>query len=99
MAIQIAVGNLGGAMASNFYRSEDAPRYTMGHALEIAFIVAGMVAVGILVFGYKKINAKREKIGDEGLTVEQMARMGDKSPRFRYVLWAVHEIMKPMGWL
>lgn len=72
-------------MASNFYRSKDAPRYTMGHSLELAFITSGMIAVGILVFSYKRINAKRERM-DEGLTVEQMARMGDKSPGFRYVL-------------
>lgn len=87
MAIQIAVGNLGGAMASNFYRSNDAPRYTLGHALELGFIGAGLIAVCILFFGYKKINAKREQIGDDhGLTVQEMARLGDKSPRFRYVL-------------
>ncbi|RPB07985.1 MFS general substrate transporter [Morchella conica CCBAS932] len=87
MAIQIAVGNLGGAMASNFYRSNDAPRYTLGHALELGFIGAGLIAVGILFFGYKRINAKRERIGDDhGLTVQEMARLGDKSPGFRYVL-------------
>lgn len=73
-------------MASNFYRSNDAPRYTLGHALELGFIGAGLIAVGVLVFSYKKINAKREKMGDEELTVEEMARMGDKSPGFRYVL-------------
>ena len=33
MGLQISVGNLAGAMASNFYRAADAPRYKLGHAL------------------------------------------------------------------
>jgi hypothetical protein len=35
MGIQISVGNLAGAAASNFYRQEDEPRYILGHGLEI----------------------------------------------------------------
>lgn len=30
MAIQIGVGNLGGAVASNIYRAQDEPRYLLG---------------------------------------------------------------------
>ncbi|KAE9982137.1 hypothetical protein BLS_006483 [Venturia inaequalis] len=37
MAIHIAGGNLSGAMASNFYRARDSPRYVLGHGLEIGF--------------------------------------------------------------
>ena len=37
------------AMASNFYRSKDAPHYVLGHALELAFIGAGVIALIILV--------------------------------------------------
>ncbi|KAJ5594770.1 Major facilitator superfamily domain general substrate transporter [Penicillium hispanicum] len=48
MAVFIGLGNLAGAMASNFYRAQDAPRYILGHALELAFVVVGMVAVVIL---------------------------------------------------
>ncbi|KAL4939119.1 major facilitator superfamily domain-containing protein [Aspergillus oleicola] len=39
MAMHIGLGNLAGAMASNFYREQDAPRYTLGHALELGFCV------------------------------------------------------------
>ena len=38
MAFQIGLGNLGGAMASNFYRSADAPKYLLGHGLEIGLL-------------------------------------------------------------
>lgn len=89
-AIQIACGNLAGAMASNFYRAEDKPRYILGHSLEIAFIGAGIIALLVLVFNYKRINRKRERQMAEGVyngyTPEEMSALGDRAPTFRYVL-------------
>ncbi|KAF1999008.1 MFS general substrate transporter [Amniculicola lignicola CBS 123094] len=89
-AIQIAMGNLAGAMASNFYRSKDAPHYVLGHALELGFIVAGIVALLILVFNYRRINAKRERQMAEGAhngyTPAEMSALGDRALTFRYFL-------------
>jgi len=87
MALQIGLGNLGGAMASNFYRSVDAPKYLLGHGLEIMFVVLGLGAVITLRISYGTINKKRERSGAaEGYTDEQLADLGDKSPSFRYTL-------------
>lgn len=87
MAFQIGMGNLGGAMASNFYRSVDSPKYLLGHGLEIGFVVLGLAAVITLRISYGRINKKRERSGAaEGLTDEQLADLGDKSPSFRYTL-------------
>ncbi|KAF2464318.1 MFS general substrate transporter [Lindgomyces ingoldianus] len=89
-AIQIACGNLAGAMASNFYRSKDAPHYVLGHALELGFIVAGIIALLVLVFSYRRINATREKQLAEGAhngyTPEEMSALGDRALTFRYFL-------------
>ncbi|KAM7184257.1 Major facilitator superfamily domain containing protein [Naviculisporaceae sp. PSN 640] len=89
MAIQIGVGNLGGAMASNFYRQKDSPRYILGHALELAFIGAGIIASLILVFGYSAINKKRQRRIDEGAlnkyTTDELSAKGDKALTFRYI--------------
>lgn len=77
-------------MASNFYRAEDAPRYILGHALELAFIGAGILALLVLVFNYKRINAKRERQMAEGAhngyTPEEMSALGDRALTFRYFL-------------
>ncbi|KAI1166903.1 major facilitator superfamily domain-containing protein [Nemania serpens] len=89
MAIQIGVGNLGGAFASNFYRQKDGPRYILGHALELGFASVGLVAAGIMIFQYARINKKRAKIIREGghnlFTPEELSAMGDKAVTFRYV--------------
>ncbi|KAF1931667.1 MFS general substrate transporter [Didymella exigua CBS 183.55] len=89
-AIQIAVGNLAGAMASNFYRAEDAPRYILGHTLELGFIGAGIIGLLVLVFNYKRINKKRERQLAEGThngyTPEELGELGDRSMTFNYVL-------------
>jgi hypothetical protein len=89
MAMQIGIGNLGGAFASNFYRQKDAPRYILGHALELGFTAVGIIAACTLVLGYNRINKKRAKIVREGghnhLTPEELSAEGDKAVTFRYV--------------
>ncbi|TKA82237.1 hypothetical protein B0A49_00422 [Cryomyces minteri] len=90
MAIQIGVGNLAGAMASNFYRAKDAPRYRLGHALELGFTGAGLVACAFLVVNYRRINAKRERQMAEGMhsgyTPEELSSLGDRALTYRYAL-------------
>ncbi|KAB8225201.1 major facilitator superfamily domain-containing protein [Aspergillus novoparasiticus] len=86
MAIQIGMGNMAGAMASNFYRSQDAPNYILGHALELGFCVAGMIAAVILRLSYQMINRKRDQIDLSGYDEAEMEKMGDRSPMFRYML-------------
>jgi hypothetical protein len=77
-------------MASNFYRSEDAPRYILGHALELGFIVVGILAGLVMIFNYKRINRKRERQMAEGMhngyTPEEMSMLGDRAITFRYML-------------
>jgi len=87
MALQIGIGNLGGAMASNFYRGVDAPKYLLGHGLEIGFVVVGMCACVALRISYGRINAKREASGEaQGLSDTDLADLGDDAPTFRYTL-------------
>ncbi|THG98143.1 hypothetical protein EW026_g4006 [Hermanssonia centrifuga] len=74
------------------YRSEDAPRYRLGNAIELMFVGIGMISLLIGVFTYKRINAQREAqeklMGPEGnvFTVEELRALGDRAPEFRYTL-------------
>jgi hypothetical protein len=88
MAIQIGAGNLGGAMASNFYRAADGPRYILGHALELGFISFGILAALIMLLGFSRINRERERAmgrGEPTCSEEELARRGDKAVTFRYM--------------
>jgi hypothetical protein len=86
MAIHIGVGNLAGAMSSNFYRQADKPKYILGHALEIGFVSVGLLAVVVLRMNYVRINKKRDRDGSEGKSDAEMSELGDKAPTFRYML-------------
>ncbi|KAG5636840.1 hypothetical protein H0H81_006633 [Sphagnurus paluster] len=94
MALQIGIGNFGGAIAANIYRSRDAPRYINGHAFELMFVGIGLACVPIGVLTYIRINSKRDALQKAAEEVEEMTkyseedirRMGDRAPDFRYTL-------------
>lgn len=90
MAFQIGVGNFSGAFASNFYRTQDAPKYILGHGLELGFIGLGFVGLGTLFIGYNMSNRLKKKRLNEGYynsyTDEELMKLGDKNPYFTYRL-------------
>jgi hypothetical protein len=77
-------------MASNFYRAADAPRYVLGHGLEIGIVSMGLVTVAVMAFNYNRINNKRDKLMAEGehlkYTEEELEMQGDRAVTFRYIL-------------
>ncbi|KAE8149947.1 major facilitator superfamily domain-containing protein [Aspergillus avenaceus] len=85
LAIHVGLGNLSGAMASNFYRTKDAPTYTLGHALELGFCVAGIIAVLVLRVSYQKINRQRDDMDVSQFDEDELQELGDKSPLYRYM--------------
>lgn len=63
MAFHIGMGSFGGAMGANFYsNATKGPQhlYRVGHALNLAFVTAGMIAVMTLWWRYRVVNKKRE---------------------------------------
>ena len=76
-------------MASNFYRSQDSPKYLLGHGLELGFVVVGLLAVILLRLNYQRINKKRDSLPTQqysDVEMSKMSDMGDRAPTFRYVL-------------
>ncbi|KAJ3484973.1 hypothetical protein NLI96_g5276 [Meripilus lineatus] len=92
MALHIGIGNFAGAIASNIYRSQDAPRYVLGHGLELMFVGIGFITLPLTVLIYTRINAKRDRqqkeMAENGIrfTDDELRRMGDRAPDFRYTL-------------
>lgn len=53
--------------------------------IPVCFNVLGLTQTLILLYVYKAINARRQKICDKGITYthEELQAMGDKAPTFR----------------
>lgn len=102
MALHIGIGNFAGAIASNIFRTQDAPRYILGHGLELMFIGIGLICVPLAIFIYTRINAARDAYeagiaadteksvegtkGRFGYTPHELRELGDRAPDFRYML-------------
>ncbi|KAJ7739084.1 MFS general substrate transporter [Mycena maculata] len=94
MALHIGIGNFSGAIASNIYRSQDEPRYLVGHGCELMFVGIGLITLPIVVLMYKRINARRDEAAAALLergeinmyTRKELREMGDRAPDFRYTL-------------
>lgn len=88
IGFQIGVGNFLGAFSSNFYRAQDSPRYQVGHALVLGFVVVGLGFILVLVAGYSVCNRKRSRELSAGAYNDwpeaDLREMGDKSPWFIY---------------
>lgn len=88
MAIVIGIGNMGGAIAANMYRANDAPNFRQGHTIAISFTAAAMAVVICLYLAYNFINKRKAKRLLDGYydqyTPEELSAMGDRSPYFLY---------------
>ncbi|KAH7083510.1 retrograde regulation protein 2 [Paraphoma chrysanthemicola] len=90
MAIQISIGNLGGAIGSNIYLAKEAPHYWTGYGVSLTIITIGIVSTALLRFKLNRENMRREKMTTEEIkalyTEQELLELGDKSPLFRYTL-------------
>ena len=73
-----------------FSPTREGPRYVKGHAITLA-LVAMTTCIYIFMWNYfTKVNKQRAegKIDKkhEGLSEDELAELGDDSPRFRYVI-------------
>jgi hypothetical protein len=78
------VGNMGGITGSFIFIEKEAPKYPTG------FGAAGVAAAFLLEFLLWSINKKNEKLSEADVhayfSEEELDKMGDKSPLFKYTL-------------
>lgn len=61
-------------------------------AIELMFVGIGFIVLPIVVLSYKRINARRDALMKEAsekgikLTPDELRRLGDRAPDFRYTL-------------
>jgi hypothetical protein len=90
LGLNICIGNAGGVMGSYMFFDSDAPQYSTGFGLSLAFGVTGLLAAVAAEVAYKMANKERAKVSEEETrtryTQDQLMAMGDRSPLFKYTL-------------
>ncbi|KAI0356827.1 MFS general substrate transporter [Trametes cingulata] len=94
IAMQVTFANVGGTIACNIYRERDAPRYLLGHGIELGFVSMGLVLLPVMVTTYMRGNARKDALQrdmqERGVKVEytpeELRKLGDQAPDFRYTL-------------
>ncbi|CCF41198.1 major facilitator superfamily transporter [Colletotrichum higginsianum] len=88
--MQLTIGNCSGVMSSFIYQAVDKPRYIRGHAVTLSMVGMATCLYGFLWFWYSRENKQREagrvqsKYAD--LSDDELAELGDESPRYRYTI-------------
>ncbi|KAI5837308.1 major facilitator superfamily domain-containing protein [Morchella snyderi] len=87
---QLTIGNASGIMAPFIYLSADSPRYIKGHAVSLSMVGFAGLIYTFMWFWLSRLNARRAR-GDEdhlvaGMSEEDIAELGDESPRYQYTI-------------
>jgi len=88
LAMVISFGNINGAVSSNVYRARDAPWYTLGHGIVLAYIGLGMISCLVFYFLLRRENAIRDSGARdeiiEGVTDDKTG-LNEKNGRYESV--------------
>lgn len=86
-AWQVGFGNIGGIIAVYAFLEKDAPRFTPGYSICIAFTILAIISCIVYGISCAWENKRKERdAGTSTLTEEEKTEMGDKSPDYRYLL-------------
>lgn len=90
IAYMICLGNIGGIIGSFIYLEDEKPKYPTGFGVSLAFAALGIVSCSVLEFLFWRINKTRAASSEVEIrakyTDEELEKMGDRSPLFRYTL-------------
>ncbi|KAJ5698922.1 major facilitator superfamily domain-containing protein [Penicillium macrosclerotiorum] len=90
IAYMICLGNIGGIIGSFIYIEKEKPKYPTGFGTSLAFAGLGIIARFVLEFAFWRINRTRAAFNEDEIyerySDEELERIGDRSPLFRYTL-------------
>ncbi|KAI2471606.1 DNA-repair protein rad2 [Annulohypoxylon bovei var. microspora] len=85
--MQLTSGNTAGIMSSFIYPSTAGPRYIEGNAISLSLVGMSACLFGFLWFWFARENRKRDegplKPIHENLSEDELAELGDDSPRYK----------------
>ena len=79
---------VGGIIAAYSFLSKDAPRYTTGYSICIAFVCLSALSCGVYFAGVIWENRRRDRglVRGADLPPEEKEKLGDLNPDYRYLL-------------
>lgn len=85
-AMQISIGNLGAVLGTQLYRSNDGPRFKLGHGFALGYLCANIIVVSILWAVLRSENSRRAR-GErnerlDGVSTDEW--LGDDDPRWKF---------------
>jgi len=84
-AMQISIGNCGAVIGTQLYRSNDGPRFVVGHSVALGYLLANVIIVTTLGLVLKKENKRRQGIAEETKDMGVLTDWrGDEDPRWRF---------------
>ena len=87
-AMQISIGNLGAVLGTQLYRSDDGPRFFVGHGFAAGYLVANVLVVGTLWAVLRRENKRRdglvEREGGRVVGFGEGEWKGDEDLRWRF---------------
>lgn len=79
--------SVGGIIAVYAFLAKDAPKYTQGYSICLAFCVLSALSCSIYLIICSMQNRSRERsVHDTSLTEYEKTELGDLSPEYRYLL-------------
>ncbi|KAI1813884.1 MFS general substrate transporter [Poronia punctata] len=85
-AWQIGFGNLGGIIATYLFLDTDAPYFTKGYSICLAFILLSAISSTLYLISIHLENKRRAKtVTNVGLSEYEKTEMGDLNPEYRYM--------------
>lgn len=79
---------VGGIIAAYSFLAKDAPRYSSGYSICIAFICLSTLSCHVYFVGLIWENRQRDRgrVAGINLALEEKEKMGDLNPDYRYLL-------------
>ena len=70
------------------YKSAEGPRFIRGHSVTLALVAFASFIYGMMWWNFVRVNRSRREGKEDALyqhlTEEEIAELGDESPRFMY---------------
>ncbi|GAA5982317.1 hypothetical protein JCM5350_006142 [Sporobolomyces pararoseus] len=87
IGIQQTVGNISGVLSGQIYRSQDKPRYVLGHAVSLGAMGFALIGLTVETWIYKSRNARKLAMTEEEKEAEEREGkvIGDRHHSFQYV--------------